>query len=187
MLTLRYSRTLRKIYLFYMIISMKTHTVYLSLGSNLNQPQKQVLRAIERLKEHPDISSLKASSLYETVAIGPKQPNFINAALKIETHLSPHELLDLTQSIEMLHQRQRTLHWGPRTLDIDIILFDTLMLNDERLTIPHKEMKNRGFVLIPLAEIEPNLTLPTGERIESLLTEIDHLDEIKKIEKEPLL
>ncbi len=133
---------------------------YLSLGSNIDHPIKQIKSAITEISTHPDITLLAQSSLYQTPPVGPKQPDFINAALKIETTLSAMALLQAMQAIEQQHHRQRTIHWGPRTLDIDLLIFDHQSINQENLTIPHPFLAERAFVLVPLLEIEPQLTTP---------------------------
>lgn len=147
-------------------------TVYLSLGSNLNNPINQVLSAISEISANENIKVLAQSSLYETPPIGPKQPNFINAALKIETNLFADELLHAMQKIEQDHQRQRTIHWGPRTLDIDLLLFDNLSIDEDNLTIPHPYLTERAFVLVPLLEIEPDLMTPQHGKLQHHLLQL---------------
>ena len=139
-------------------------TVYLGLGSNLAKPQKQILSAINEISELSNCNLLCRSSLYQTKAEGGVvQDDFINAVLAIKTSLKPLELLDVLQEIEVLHQRKRTIRWGPRTLDIDILLYGNAIINNTRLQIPHKLMTERGFVLLPLMEIAPELIIPTSD------------------------
>ena len=148
----------------YILIIFKRHDMYiafLSLGSNLNEPLSQVKNAISEIELSAGIVQIiSTSSLYETPPIGPKQPNFINAVIKISTTLAPQDLLSLVQKIELAHHRERLIHWGPRTLDIDILLYDNETIHTENLTIPHPFMHERAFVLVPLLEIEPELTTP---------------------------
>ena len=140
-------------------------TVYLGLGSNLAKPQEQILSAINEIAKLPNCNLLYRSSLYQTKAEGGvEQDDFINAVLAIKTSLKPLELLDVLQEIEILHQRKRTIRWGPRTLDIDILLYGNAIINNARLQIPHKLMTERGFVLLPLMEIAPDLIIPESEK-----------------------
>jgi len=140
-------------------------TVYLGLGSNLNQPMQQIKQAIEALSCHPLIQVLAQSSLYESLPLGPQdQPNFINAVIKISTSLTPQQLLLLCQNIEQQHGRVKTRHWGERTLDIDILLYGEQLIDLPELKIPHPQMHKRNFVLLPLLEIAPELTANYAER-----------------------
>ncbi len=133
-------------------------TCYIGLGSNLENPQQQILSAIEQLRAIKNTIIKKCSSLYHTKAIGNEsQPDFVNAVIEIETTLSPHELLQQLLIIEQQHGRKRIEKWGPRTLDLDILLFDSIVLTTDELTIPHPRMLERAFVLVPLFEIAPEL------------------------------
>ncbi|MEQ2129783.1 2-amino-4-hydroxy-6-hydroxymethyldihydropteridine diphosphokinase [Caldanaerobacter subterraneus] len=147
--------------------------VYLSLGSNLGDREKYLKEAVKRLKSNKNIVLKKLSPIYETKPVGYlEQDNFLNAAILIETDLTPYELLDVTTSIEAELKRERTIKWGPRTIDIDILLYDGLILNDEKLTIPHPHMWERAFVLIPLRDINPSLSkngLSIDELIQGLI------------------
>ncbi|WP_375751269.1 2-amino-4-hydroxy-6-hydroxymethyldihydropteridine diphosphokinase [Vibrio sp. HN007] len=149
--------------------------VYIAIGSNLSDPEAQALNAINALKTLPKSEFLTASSLYSSTPMGPQnQPDYINAVAIIETELTPLELLDCTQAIELEHGRVRKEErWGPRTLDLDILLFGNEVIDSERLTVPHYGMKEREFVLYPLAEIEPNLQLPDGTNLSELLKTVD--------------
>jgi 2-amino-4-hydroxy-6-hydroxymethyldihydropteridine diphosphokinase len=151
------------------------NTVFIAVGSNLSDPVTQANEAIEALKSVPNSSFIRASSLYSSSPMGPQdQPDYINAVVEIETELTPLELLDCTQAIELEQGRVRKEErWGPRTLDLDIILYGNEVIDSERLTVPHYGMKEREFVLYPLAEIAPSLTLPCGTRLESLLEVVD--------------
>jgi 2-amino-4-hydroxy-6-hydroxymethyldihydropteridine diphosphokinase len=130
--------------------------VYLALGSNQQNPIEQLYCAIENLQSTPDILVKKVSGIYETLPIGPEQPNFFNMAALIQTVLSPHALLSALQQLEKQQGRVKTIHWGPRTLDIDILFFDDLIIEDATLTIPHPRLHERDFVLVPLQEIYPS-------------------------------
>lgn len=157
------------------------HIVYLSLGSNLNNPIEQVKMAIEEIQNTEDIQVLNCSSLYQTPPIGPAQPDFINAVIQIATPLSPEALLRKTQAIEASHHRVREIHWGPRTLDIDLILFDEETIETENLTIPHRFMHERAFVLVPLLEIEPMLKTPQHGALKTILEGLHDRHDIKII------
>ena len=141
-------------------IDRKWHTVYLSIGSNMGDRKKYLEDGIDYLKQNDNVRVLKVSKFIETKPYGKTdQDDFINAAVKLETLMTPHELLDLLHEAENAAKRERTEHWGPRTLDMDILLYDDLKLNDEDLIIPHPDMMNRDFVLDPLREIAPDLSL----------------------------
>ncbi|MGF1720075.1 2-amino-4-hydroxy-6-hydroxymethyldihydropteridine diphosphokinase [Vibrio kyushuensis] len=149
--------------------------VYIAIGSNLADPVGQANDAIEALKHLPKSTLLSASQLYSSSPMGPQdQPDYINAVVAIETQLTPLELLDCTQTIELEQGRVRKdERWGPRTLDLDIILYGNDVIDSERLIVPHYGMKEREFVLYPLAEIAPNLTLPDGTELQHLLSKVD--------------
>jgi 2-amino-4-hydroxy-6-hydroxymethyldihydropteridine diphosphokinase len=132
-------------------------TAFIALGSNLDNPHQQVLLAMEKINNIPTCRVIKRSSLYETAPVGYiDQPNFINAVIKIETELSPLDLLHALQQIEMDQGRIRTIKNGPRTIDCDLILYSNINLESEELILPHPRMLERDFVLQPLAEIEPS-------------------------------
>ncbi|WP_249975233.1 2-amino-4-hydroxy-6-hydroxymethyldihydropteridine diphosphokinase [Vreelandella olivaria] len=134
---------------------------YIGLGSNLENPVTQVRQALIELNDLPLGRLVAASSLYATPPVGPQdQPDFINAVAAIETRLSPLALLDQLQALEQRHRRRRLRHWGPRTLDLDLLLYDQQAINHPRLQVPHPEMHERGFVLIPLAELVRALDHP---------------------------
>ncbi len=145
-------------------------TAYIGLGSNLSKPIKQIEKAIEKIGIIPKSRLLSVSSLYLSKPMGPQDQNdYINAVLALETALSAIELLNALQSIENNAGRVRKENrWGARILDLDIILFGNEIINTDRLTIPHYGMSEREFVLLPLAEIPPELILPNGESITEL-------------------
>ena len=149
--------------------------VYLGLGSNMGDREKNLKEAIKALDSHEHIFVEKVSSLYETDPVGyTDQDKFLNAAVFCKTLLTPNQLLDYLQKIEEDLKRVRTIRWGPRPIDLDILLYDDLQLNDEpRLIIPHPRMTEREFVLLPLAEIVPEIIHPTtGKSIKKLLEEL---------------
>lgn len=134
----------------------KWHKVYLSMGSNMGDKQKYLSDAITELQSSRLCKSVKSSNFTLTKPVGyTEQDDFLNCCVEMKTLLSPHDLLEFTSSIEAKAKRERKIHWGPRTLDIDIILYDDLIMSDDKLTIPHIEMANRKFVLQPLCELNP--------------------------------
>ena len=157
--------------------------VYIGLGSNLNDPQAQLRQAIIALKNMPLSTVIKCSSFYLSKPFGSDidQPDYINAALELATELSPHDLLDFLQGIEAQQQRVRKERWGPRTLDLDILLYDNNTIKDARLSIPHVEMHRRGFVLLPLHEIAPDLEITGLGSVHDLLQKVD-ICNVKKID-----
>lgn len=148
---------------------------YIGIGSNQQDPIKQAQQAIEALKLLPSSEIIKCSSLYCSTPMGPQdQPDYINAVVAIETQLNPIALLDALQAIEQNQGRVRKDNrWGPRTLDLDIILYDNQTIDSERLVIPHYGMHEREFVLYPLLEITPQLTLPNGTHLSHLISLCD--------------
>lgn len=144
---------------------------YIAIGSNLASPLEQVNAALKALGDIPESHILIVSSFYRAPPLGPQdQPDYLNAAVALETSLAPEELLNHTQRIELQQGRVRKAErWGPRTLDLDIMLFGNEVINTERLTVPHYDMKNRGFMLWPLFEIAPELVFPDGTILENLL------------------
>jgi dihydroneopterin aldolase/2-amino-4-hydroxy-6-hydroxymethyldihydropteridine diphosphokinase len=141
--------------------SMNRHRVFLSLGSNMGDKAEHLRKAIEELDEEPATNVVKVSAVTETKPYGYKeQDNFLNCAVEVSTLLSPKDLLTFTQGIEQRHGRERKIHWGPRTLDIDIVFYDDLTYGDSDLQIPHIDMQNRYFVLKPLSEIDPGYRHP---------------------------
>ena len=142
---------------------------YVGLGSNLEDPRTQVLRAFDELAALPHTQLTAHSALYSSKAVGPEQPDYINAVALIDTQLDPLALLDNLQALEQAHQRVRIQHWGPRTLDLDLLLYDRQIINHARLSVPHPYLTQRNFVLYPLADISPNLHLPNGSALAELL------------------
>lgn len=149
--------------------------VWLALGSNLADPLAQVDAALNALRTLPHTELIAVSAFYRTPPYGPQdQPDYLNAAVELETALAPEALLDHTQRIELEQGRVRKEErWGARTLDLDIMLFGQLTLNTPRLTVPHYDMLNRAFMLVPLLEIAPQATLPDGTPLNNVLTQLD--------------
>lgn len=136
---------------------------YIALGSNLGDREGYLRSAVRQMQYHPDITFIQASSIYETAPVGyDDQENFLNMVVRITTSLEPRELLSYCNVIESNLLRQRDVRWGPRTIDVDVLLYGTLKSDDPILTLPHPRMKERGFVMIPLGEISPELIL--GDR-----------------------
>ncbi|MFC3396492.1 2-amino-4-hydroxy-6-hydroxymethyldihydropteridine diphosphokinase [Brenneria rubrifaciens] len=149
--------------------------VYLALGSNLAQPLQQVRTALAALDNVPLTQIISCSSFYRSRPLGQQdQPDYLNAVVAMETGLSAEQLLNHTQAIELEQGRVRKAHrWGPRTLDLDILLFGDEVIDTARLTVPHYDMKNREFMLYPLAEIAPALVFPDGEPLSHRLSCVD--------------
>lgn len=146
------------------------HDIYIGLGSNLDDPEAQVKKALRSLEMHPNFSLLACSPWYRSKPVGPQdQPDFVNGVVHCTTYLKPDAALDALQQLENIQNRQRSQHWGPRTLDLDILLFGNQIINTERLTIPHPHMLERNFVLQPLLDIAPDLLLPDGRPIGDIL------------------
>nr|WP_298173567.1 2-amino-4-hydroxy-6-hydroxymethyldihydropteridine diphosphokinase [uncultured Pseudomonas sp.] len=145
--------------------------VYIGLGSNLAEPAQQLRSALAALAALPHTKLLASSSLYASDPLGPAdQPRYVNAVAMLDSALQPHALLDTLQRIEQEQGRTRKAErWGPRTLDLDILLFGNRILDDARLQVPHYHMHARPFVLYPLAELTPELLLPDGRALDELL------------------
>ena len=151
-------------------------TAYIAMGANLGERGAALAGAIHTLTtEHP-VTLCTASSLYETTAIGGPagQPDYLNAVVYIATRLPPHDLLDALLQVERLHGRRRDVRHGPRTLDLDLLLYDDRVIADERLQVPHPRAHLRRFVLTPLAEIAPKLVHPRlGLTVMQLLARLE--------------
>jgi len=150
-------------------------SAYIGLGSNLDNPLEQVKSAIKELNGSNDISVAAVSGIYKSkplkieTAKETEQPDYINAVIRINTCLAPVKLLDVLQELERKHKRVKEYHWGPRSLDLDILLYSDLILTSERLTIPHKELTQRDFVVYPLNDISPDLDIPMHGKLENIL------------------
>lgn len=143
---------------------------YIALGSNLDNPGLQLQSAVDEIASTPGIALAGCSRLYQSDPVGPEgQPDYCNAVVAVDTSLEPVALLDATQAIENSHGRVRSVRWGPRTLDLDILLYGHQVIETERLTIPHYQMHVRNFVLCPLADINPDIILPDGKKLTTLV------------------
>ncbi|HEY9825147.1 MAG TPA: 2-amino-4-hydroxy-6-hydroxymethyldihydropteridine diphosphokinase [Stenomitos sp.] len=146
----------------------------IALGSNLGNPLAMVKGAVEVLSHEGTTVSLTQSHWYETLPIGPSQPNYVNGCVVIRTRRSPEDLMQWLMHIEQHFGRQRTEHWGPRTLDLDLLLYDSLVLETPTLTLPHPRLAERAFVLVPLAELLPDWIHPQlGLSIRQLCDRVD--------------
>lgn len=153
--------------------------ILIGLGSNIGDREKNIITAIQKLGKHKEISIEKISSLYETKPVGVKaQPDFLNGAISITTTLSPLKLLEVCLNVEYQMGRIRDQRWGPRNIDIDILVYDDYVIVDEILHIPHPRLHERSFVLIPLQEIAGNITVYQGQTPGELLTKIDENSDV---------
>lgn len=152
------------------------HRAYVALGSNLGDREKYLQMGVEAMKERKDIRLQKVSSFRQTAPYGGvAQEDFLNGVMELRTLLTPQELLDYLHEVEQRAERKREIHWGPRTLDLDILLYDDLVMDSEHLTIPHVDMQNRDFVLGPMVEIaswvrHPVLGMTMGQLYERLIS-----------------
>lgn len=162
-------------------ISRAWHTSYISLGSNMGDKKQYLNNAIKDIAQNPLCRVMSISEFIDTKPVGNiPQDDFLNACICIETLYSPHELLEMLHNIENKAGRKRIIKWGPRTLDLDIIFFDDLIISDGMLTIPHTEMQNRFFVLQPLKEIAPYVVHPVYKcTVAELLTRLEKLSELE--------
>ena len=145
--------------------------IYIGMGSNLAAPEQQLRSAIEALAQLPGTQLAGVSAFYQSDSLLPGQPRYTNAVAALDSHLAPLDLLDALQAIENDQGRERLERWGPRTLDLDILLFGNRLIDEPRLKVPHYQMHLRAFVLYPLAELAPaDLQLPDGKRLSDLLT-----------------
>lgn len=146
--------------------------IYIGMGSNLADPAEQLRSAIQALAQLPDSRFAGVSAFYQSDSLLPGQPRYTNAVAAIDSGLEPLELLDALQAIEIDQGRERHERWGPRTLDLDILLFGDRLIDTPRLKVPHYHMQARPFVLYPLAELAPaTLTLADGRSLVQLLAE----------------
>jgi len=145
---------------------------WVSLGSNQDEPVRQLKTALEEMNDLPGCRLLRQSRIYRSPPWGPvpDQPDFANAVAELDTGLLPHELLMALQALESDHARVRRERWGPRTLDLDLLLYDDLSMMTDDLTLPHPRLHERAFVLVPLAELAPGLELPGRGKVRDLLS-----------------
>ena len=140
----------------------------------MGNPGQHINSALKSLGEIQSTRIMRTSSLYKSKPVGPQdQADYINAVTKLDTKLGALELLNQLQSIENNHGRVRKEHWGPRTLDLDILMFGDEIINNSSLTVPHPEIANRCFVLVPLAEIEPDCVIPELGNVQELIKNVD--------------
>lgn len=150
---------------------MRPARAYIGIGSNLGRPLIQMRHAFLALRKLPASHCMACSPLYRGAAVGGPsgQPDYLNAAAALDTTLAPDELLTALQAIEAAQGRTRTVRWGPRTLDLDLLLYDQLVLDGPRLTLPHPRLHERAFVLYPLYDIAPDLEIPGRGLLSELL------------------
>ncbi|MDG1293613.1 MAG: 2-amino-4-hydroxy-6-hydroxymethyldihydropteridine diphosphokinase [Pseudomonadales bacterium] len=157
-------------------------TAYIGIGSNMKDPMQQVCTALKTLATLPGCTLVSQSSMYSSDAVGPgQQDSYINAVAELNTEYSAADLLKQLQAIEAAHGRVRKQRWGPRPLDLDILLFGNQIISTSTLSVPHPELNQRHFVLYPLAEIAPELILPDGRSMPELLKECA-IGELLKVE-----
>jgi 2-amino-4-hydroxy-6-hydroxymethyldihydropteridine diphosphokinase len=153
---------------------------YIGLGSNLNNPKQQIKDSLIALNTTKDVKVVGLSSLYQSKPVdGSKQPDYINAMCQVNTHLTALELLYVCQDIETKQHRVREKKWGARTIDLDIILYGTQVIASKQLMVPHPEMMNRAFVLVPLSELESDLKVPVLGPLSELIDRLDTSELIK--------
>jgi len=148
---------------------MNMERVYIGLGSNLAEPAEQLREALKALAQLPQTALSGVSSFYVSDSLLPGQPRYTNAVAALDTGLAPLALLDALQGVENGQGRERLERWGPRTLDLDILLFGDRLIDEPRLKVPHYHMHARAFVLYPLAELAPGLILADGRALDDLL------------------
>ena len=154
---------------------------YIGLGSNLNNPKAQIEKALSAINRAEKVSLKEVSSFYESKPLlDMPGPNYINAVCGVETSLSAIDLLDVCQSIEDDQKRVREVKWGSRTIDLDILLYEQQVISNERLSIPHPEIANRAFVLVPLHEIDKEMKVPLLGPVKKLVDRIN-TDDLKKL------
>ncbi len=154
---------------------------YIGLGSNLNNPKAQIEKALSAINRAEEVSLKEISSFYESKPLlDMPGPNYINAVCGVETSLSAIDLLDVCQSIEDDQKRVREVKWGSRTIDLDILLYEQQVISNERLSIPHPEIANRAFVLVPLHEIDKEMKVPLLGPVKKLVDRIN-TDDLKKL------
>jgi 2-amino-4-hydroxy-6-hydroxymethyldihydropteridine diphosphokinase len=157
------------------------NTAFISLGSNIGNRYDYLLKAIEYLGQHPNIQLVNTSSVYETDPVGyEEQDLFLNMVIEIQTDSSAFELLDICLKLELELGRKREIVWGPRTIDLDILLFNQENIKSEKLIIPHPRMLERNFVMIPLSEIKPGIIIPHIEKpLEAWIKELPNKEGVR--------
>jgi 2-amino-4-hydroxy-6-hydroxymethyldihydropteridine diphosphokinase len=145
-----------------------TVSAYLALGSNLGDRLEHLREAVRLLGAEPTVEVVRSSRVYETEPVGPPQPAYLNAVIEVRTDGIARDLLEACRRVEYALGRVRTERWGPRTIDVDVLIFDEETIDEPDLTVPHPRMHERGFVLVPLSELEADPMLPGGRRLASL-------------------
>ena len=143
-------------------------TAYLALGANLGDRLENLQRAADALAATPGVRVVRSSRVYETEPVGPEQPEYLNAVLEVETDLPPRELLRVCLAVEDDMGRVRAERWGPRPIDVDVLTYGAGTIDEPDLVVPHPRMHERGFVLVPLAELDADPPLPGGRHLASL-------------------
>lgn len=163
-----------------------TVRAFLGLGSNVGDSRALLAAAVADLERMARVRVVGLSRLYRTAAVGLEdQPDFLNLVVEVATSLGPFELLDEAQRLEREAGRERTVRWGPRTLDVDVLWYDGILIDEERLRVPHPRMEERRFVLEPLAELAPHLVLPSGRSVlEALADTLEQAVEVLDPPKE---
>ena len=156
---------------------ISTVTAYVGLVSNLDNPSAQIAAAIDMLAALPDATLRAVSSFYRNPPMGPQdQPDYVNAVVALDTRLTPRALLDAMQAIERAQGRDRSgLRWGPRTIDLDLLVYGDTVLDEDHLQVPHPGIAERAFVLVPLAEIAPQISIPGHGLLSTLLAAVDRV------------
>ena len=162
------------------------HTAFIAIGSNMESPAANCRRAMDRLGDSPGMTLLARSSLYRSEPFGKTDQDwFVNAVVRIDTSLSPEELLKTCLSIEQEMGRSRSEKWGPRIIDLDILFYDDLILKLEGLEIPHPGIPERSFVLVPMNEIAPDCIHPQLKKpVKTLLEEIENPQQVKRMDSD---
>lgn len=148
---------------------------FIGLGSNLDRPWEQLHQAVKELSSLPDSSLVQCSAIYRNPPMGPRnQPHYLNAVVALDTQLRPRSLMAMLLMIEAGHKRRRQEKWGPRTLDLDLLLYGKRALREPGLTVPHPGICNRAFVLVPLADIAPDQEVPGYGKVSVLAAQMNH-------------
>lgn len=158
-------------------IKREWHRVYLGIGSNMGDKRAYLDSAVEAVRQNPLCRNVRVSEYIVTSPVGGvEQDDFLNGAIEADTLMTPHELLDFAHEVEQSAHRTREIHWGPRTLDIDILLYDDIIMHDEALTIPHIQMHKRAFALQPLSALNPYIIHPIlGETVSQLAAKCEEI------------